>query len=146
MYLLDTNYCSRIIFGDVSVLTRVRTLDSTLLSTSVIVRGELVFMAWKSTQRTDNLTNIESFLMDIYIHPIDREVADAYGQLKATLFDHFGPREKQARRRATLESIGFTENDLWIASTAIAHDLTLVSSDGDFRRMQDAWTFSLELW
>jgi tRNA(fMet)-specific endonuclease VapC len=146
MYLLDTNYCSRIIFGDSHVLERVRVLESTLLSTSVIVRGELMFMGWKSTQRTDNLINIESFLQDIYIHPVDGEVADAYGQLKAALFERFGPREKQARRRATLESIGFTENDLWIASTALANDLTLVSSDSDFQRMQEAWTFPVEAW
>ena len=146
MYLLDTNYCSRIIFGDSSVIERVRELDNTLLSTSVIVRGELVFMAWKSMQRTDNLANIEFFLQDIYIHPVNKEVADTYGQLKAALFDRFGPREKQARRRATLESIGFTENDLWIASTAISNNLTLVSSDSDFQRMQEAWSFPVEAW
>ncbi len=146
MYLLDTNYCSRIIFGDSQVLARVRALDSTLLSTSVIVRGELVFMAWKSTQHTNNLVSIESFLQGIYIHPVDREVADVYGQLKASLFDRFGPREKQARRSATLESIGFTENDLWIASTAIANDATLISSDSDFQRMQEAKNFPVEAW
>jgi tRNA(fMet)-specific endonuclease VapC len=146
MYLLDTNYCSRIIFGDSAVIARVRTLDSTLLSTSVIVTGELVFMAWKSAQRTDNLQSIESFLQDIFIRPVDREVADIYEQLKSSLFDRFGPREKGARRRATLESIGFTENDLWIASTSIKFYLTLVSSDSDFQRMQEAWNFPMEIW
>ncbi len=103
-------------------------------------------MAWKSAQRADNLANIEAFLHDIYIHPVDSEVADVYGQLKAMLFDRFGPREKQARRRATLESIGFTENDLWIASTAIRNDLVLVSSDSDFQRIQEAWAFPVEAW
>lgn len=31
-----------------------------------------------------------------------------------------------------------TENDLWIAATAITHDLTLVAADNDFLRVQKA--------
>lgn len=31
-----------------------------------------------------------------------------------------------------------TENDLWIAATALAHDLTLISVDGDHVRMAEA--------
>lgn len=31
-----------------------------------------------------------------------------------------------------------TENDLWIAATAITHELTLVAADSDFARLQKA--------
>lgn len=31
-----------------------------------------------------------------------------------------------------------SENDLWIAATAITHDLTLVTFDGDHERLRDA--------
>ncbi|MEH2168503.1 MAG: PIN domain-containing protein [Nostoc sp.] len=42
--------------------------------------------------------------------------------------------------------MGFDDNDLWIAATAIYHNITLVSADGDFTRIQQIYSFSVESW
>ena len=77
---------------------------------------------------------------------MDEQTAQTYGQLKADLFDHFGPKERAARRRFTLASLGFTDNDLWIAATALQHGIIVVSSDSDFARVQEVRPLSLESW
>jgi predicted nucleic acid-binding protein len=38
----------------------------------------------------------------------------------------------------TAGSLQVTENDLWIAATAITHDLMLLTADGDQDRMREA--------
>jgi tRNA(fMet)-specific endonuclease VapC len=42
--------------------------------------------------------------------------------------------------------LGVGENDLWIASIAIQNNLTIVSADGDFKRIREVWNFALESW
>jgi tRNA(fMet)-specific endonuclease VapC len=85
--------------------------DATI-ATCAIVRGELIFMAEFSQQRAINLRRVETFLSRIIVYPIDEEVADWYGSLKARLLDRFGPKAKTKRRRTTLVGIGISDNDL----------------------------------
>jgi len=146
IYLLDTTHCSRIMEGDAAILERLRDNASIVTATSVIVQGELVFMARKSEQTSANLSRVERFLQGIRIYPVDGETAIRYGGLKADLIRHFGPKEKSKRRRVTLAQLGFGDNDLWIAATALRHGLTVVSHDGDFQRMREAQDFPLEAW
>ncbi|MEA2574197.1 MAG: tRNA(fMet)-specific endonuclease VapC [Chloroflexia bacterium] len=146
MYLLDTNYCSRIIQGESGRITRFQGLSDLDVVTSAIVRGELVFMAENSEQRESNLARVILFFRDVGVYPLDDETAEIYGQLKARLARHFGPKDKSKRRGFTIAQVGLTDNDLWIAATAIQHDLILVSSDSDFQRIQEAWAFPVEAW
>ncbi|GAA5530726.1 hypothetical protein Hgul01_04549 [Herpetosiphon gulosus] len=62
--------------------------------------------------------------------------AHTYGSLKAAVLQHFGPKEKAKQRHTALHQRGFSENDLWIAAIALQYQLTLVSMDSDFQRMQ----------
>lgn len=79
MYLLETNHCSLAILGNSNILNRLVTIENSLVSTCVIVQGELVYMAERSQRQEDNLALIHRFLMGIYIHKIDELTANIYG-------------------------------------------------------------------
>jgi tRNA(fMet)-specific endonuclease VapC len=146
MYLLETNHCSRIILGDPKVLDRITQVGEQNLLTCAIVQGELVYMMTKSQQRAANLAILEEFLQDIAIYRIDEKTAEIYGQLKTRIFNHFAPKDPAKRRKTNILSLGFGDNDLWIAAIALQHNLILVSCDSDFQRMQEAQPLTLESW
>jgi tRNA(fMet)-specific endonuclease VapC len=146
MYFLDTNHCSRIISGDQQVIQAAFTRRSEGVSISVIVQGELLFMAEYSERKAENIARVQSFLGGFDIYPINSEVSNTYASLKAKLLDTFGPQDKAKRRRTRIQAIGFDDNDLWIAATAIQYDLLLVSSDSDFDRIQQVEPLKVESW
>jgi tRNA(fMet)-specific endonuclease VapC len=146
MYLLDTNHCSRILQGHPSVIRKLEELSNKTISTCAVVYGELTFMAQKSQKKAENLCLIREFLKDIKVYPINNKTADIYGRLKASLLDHFGPKEKTKRRRADTVKLGFGENDLWIAAIAKQFELIVVSSDKDFERIREVENICLESW
>ncbi|MDZ7992723.1 MAG: type II toxin-antitoxin system VapC family toxin [Nostoc sp. EfeVER01] len=135
MYLLDTNHCSRIIFGETNVIRRLQEHIGLGVATSVIVQGELLYMVQKSSQQQANLRFVKTFLQTIDLYPISGEVADVYGSLKGEIVEHFGPKDKAKRRKFTVQDLGFSDNDLWIASTALHYNLTVISADSDFQRI-----------
>ncbi|MBD2168754.1 type II toxin-antitoxin system VapC family toxin [Calothrix membranacea FACHB-236] len=146
MYLLDTNHCSRIIFGESNVIQQLQTHSEAGVSTSVIVRGELLYMAAKSEQTAANLQRIQAFLNTIDLYPINLPISDIYGELKGELVNAFGPKQKAQRRQFNIQTLGFGDNDLWIAATAIYYNLTVISTDNDFQRIQQVRSFALESW
>jgi tRNA(fMet)-specific endonuclease VapC len=132
--------------GDPQLLAHIDEIGDAPIATSFIVRGELLFMAYNSRQRVANVARVRAFFEGIGLYFVDEETADLYGELKAALVQHFGPRERASRRRTTATQLGFDDNDLWIAATALRHGLTVVSSDSDFARMAEAKPFPLEQW
>lgn len=146
MYLLDTNHCTFLIEGEPTVINHLQEVGNALTVTSIIVAGELQFMAQNSQQKTANLLKIRAFLQRIDVYSIDLAIAQIYGEFKTELIRQFGPREKSRRRTTKLGEIGISENDLWIAATALRHSLTVVSTDSDFERMRQVREFNLESW
>lgn len=146
MYLLDTNHCSYLIDGQPDVVAALRSKGSAPVTTTVIVQGELLFMAHNSEQLLANLRRVQALLQRVRLYPIDPETAEIYSELKAALFARFGPKEKSKRRRFTLSQLGVSDNDLWIAAVALRHDLILVSADTDFARLQQVRTLKIENW
>ena len=146
MYLLDTNHCSLAIQGQPDILSRLNTIGDFRIATCVIVQAELIYMAENSQRREANRHRIEEFLANIFIYGIDAATATIYGQFQAELMQRFGPKDKAKRRRTHTSDIGFSQHDLWIAAIAVQHDLTVVSTDRDFQRMQEVRALSLESW
>jgi tRNA(fMet)-specific endonuclease VapC len=124
-YLLDTNHWSFLQRGETSVVEHVRRLPSTTrLFMPVIVQAELLagIESVSGHKRQDELRRRynEVLHQSAGILVIDSGVATHFASIYAQL------------RRAG-QPIGV--NDIWIAATAFAFDMILVSSDPDFHRI-----------
>ena len=146
MLLLDTNHCFPIIAGHPLFLDRLRNVGWESILTSVVVAGELYYGASISERADENWLRVSRFLRSVEIVPISSSIAGEYARLKASLLDRFGPRERTKRRNFDLARLGFRDNDLWIAATAIDRGAMLVSADPDFARMREVVDLTIEDW
>jgi tRNA(fMet)-specific endonuclease VapC len=146
MYLLDTTHCIKIMSGDSEVKLKLSNTTNIKMATCLIVRGELMFGVHKSDQVAENLQKIERFLEDTPLYGMDIETTNIYGKLKASIVERFGPKDKSKRRNVKTESLGFKDNDLWIASIAIQHDMILVSADKRILELQGIIGLKVESW
>jgi len=146
MYLLDTTHCLQIIFGFPQFNEKRKELENVTLATCTIVRGELLYGVFKSERPNENLCKVENFLESMRVYPIDNQTANIYGELKCEILDQFGPKLKSKRRNVKTESLGFKDNDIWIASTAIQHSLTVISADNHFVRLIGLKGLKVENW
>jgi tRNA(fMet)-specific endonuclease VapC len=105
-----------------------------------------MFMAEKSDRKLENLNRVVDFLAGLTVYLVDQKTTEFYGELKAKVIDRLGPKEKAIGRRVRVIDLGFSDNDLWIASVAVQHNLTLVSSDSDFERLAAIGNFGVETW
>jgi tRNA(fMet)-specific endonuclease VapC len=80
MYLLNTNHCSLAILANPNVLSHLAAIENSLVSTCVIVQGELVDMAERSQNIENNLAIINNFMKGIQIHNIDEFTKKGRGQ------------------------------------------------------------------
>jgi tRNA(fMet)-specific endonuclease VapC len=146
MYLLDTTHCIKSISGNDEFDNKLSNMLDAQIATCLIVRGELIFGAYKSDQFSENLHRLERFFAEIPVYGINIETTDIYGKLKAYIIERFGPKDKAKRRNTKPESLGFKDNDLWIASIAIQHDLILVSADAHIQRLDGMVGLKVESW
>ena len=113
MYLLDTNVCIALLNGrPVSVAARLRVHSPVEIRLSSVVKAELYYGARHSSRVAENLTLLHRFFEPYVCLPFDDRCAEHYGQIRADLARDGTP-------------IG--PNDLMIAATARANELTLVT-------------------
>ena len=114
-YLLDTNIVIALLEGEKVVLEALTNINELFLSS--IVLGELYYGAFKSKRPLDNVARIVELTDSVAIISCDHSVAQRYGEVKNGLSNKGRP---------------IPENDVWIAATAISHELTLVTRDRHF--------------
>ncbi len=130
-HLIDSDICVHFLGGRAPAVRRkFLAVDRGRLAISAVAAAELWYGVWASTRVAENLAALEEFVKTIAILPFDRGCAVEYGKVRAHL------------RR---QGISVGPNDLLIASTALAHDLTLVTANTrEFGRIPglrlDDWT------
>jgi tRNA(fMet)-specific endonuclease VapC len=129
-YLLDTNICIYLSKRSrPGLLTKLAQVPVDQAGISVVTYGELVYGAFKSERREENLHTIGEFIEAFRPLPLPVEAGHAYGRIKENL-------------RAKGQIIG--EDDLWIASHALAEGYILVTNNmREFRRIKG---LQLENW
>lgn len=114
-YLLDTNICIYIAKQKpVSVLNKFEKLQVGSVGMSIITYGELLYGAYKSQSHKKTIAFLEDLVSLIPPLPLPTDAAKHYGEIRGKL-------EKQGK------PIG--NNDLWIASHALAMELILVTNN-----------------
>jgi len=110
--MLDTNICIYILKQRPdSVLKALQRYKIGDIGVSMIVYGELVYGAYKSLKKIENLAAIEMLMDMLELMPVNEEVIHHYATVRSEL-------AKQG------QIIG--ANDLWIAAHALSLDIPLV--------------------
>lgn len=110
-FLLDTNICSAYLKGDGRVFNRMIQYAGGL-AVSAIVVAELYSWVYRAKTKPDRLQGLSELLSSMQLLPVDHDVARKFGEIRASLLDKGRPTP---------------EIDLLIGSTALVHDLTLVT-------------------
>lgn len=115
MYLLDTNVCIAVLNGSSqSLVARLQRHSPGDILLCAVVKAELIYSAYHSSQVADNLRLLHRFFEPFVSLPFDDGCCDVYGRIRNDL----------AREGAPIGP-----DDLLIAATAVANDVTLVTAD-----------------
>lgn len=122
MYLLDANACIRILNNtSPPLIERLAQHEPSAMRLSSVVKAELLFGARRSERVQENLELLARFFAPFVSLPFDDRCAEEYGLIRAAL---------------TRLGTPIGPNDLMIAATARAYDLTLVSHNvSEFSRV-----------
>jgi tRNA(fMet)-specific endonuclease VapC len=127
-YLLDTDACVWLLRGQAAMRARVRAASPDDLAISSMTEAELRFGALKSSDPARNLARVEALLSaPLAILPFDR-----------------GAARRHAEARFALRARPIGERDLVIASTALAHGLSIVT--GNVRELGRVPELEVEDW
>jgi tRNA(fMet)-specific endonuclease VapC len=110
-FLLDTDICSAHLKGVGAVTGRLLQYTGRL-HVSVVTVGELYTWAFRAGATPRRQTALRDLFDDVVVLDVDVAVAERFGRLRAALLD-------EGRSPPSM--------DLFIAATAIDHDLTLVT-------------------
>jgi tRNA(fMet)-specific endonuclease VapC len=129
-YLFDSDHAVALLRNHPSIRSTIENLpDDAELYTSVITAAELFYGAYGAQDSPRRAEEVKRFLADVDVLGLDLEATEIYGRLKAEL-----------RAQGHL----IEDNDLYIASIALRHDLTLLT--GNTRHYKRLPTLRLETW
>lgn len=118
-FLLDTNVIIALFSGEKRVAERISETEVLIPGTAL---GELYYGARKSVHAAENLAKIQQFAAATQVLSCDAVTAWIYGEI---------------RNQLRLKGRPIPENDIWIAATAIQHDVTLATRDEHFDHVSD---------
>ena len=124
--LMDANVIVRDLNGDRELINELSKISS--LCTCTVVLGELMYGAAKSAHVVQNKQNAKSFCSRYPLLGVSNIVAEFYGEIKKDLLSH---------------SNVMPENDMWIAATALANDMTVITQDKHFEHIQNLMVIKL---
>jgi tRNA(fMet)-specific endonuclease VapC len=110
-YLLDTDTCSAHLRENPAVTGRILKYSGRICLSMISV-GELMTWALRKTASPRRLQGVQELMRDATLLDVTEDVANRFGLLRAQLLDAGRPTP---------------DMDLWIAATAIVHDLVLVT-------------------
>ncbi len=114
MYLLDADWVISFLNGRANAVELMERLADDGIALSIITWGEIDEGLLGVPDAMGRISQFEAFTAALDLVTLDLEIARSYGQLRSKL-----------RAQGSL----IPDNDLWVAATALAHDLTLVSRD-----------------
>ena len=136
-YLFDTNIWSYAFEQATFVTDKIQKLENSQIYLSVVVWGEVIYGA-----KANPKFNFDQYKKFIHrnkplIIPIDKNVAEAFGSLKAAISEKRSDKAFRSKvGRASLlknpmasKDMGVHENDLWIVAQSLAYNLVLVTND-----------------
>ena len=124
--LMDTNVIVRVLNGDRELINELSKISS--LCTCTVVLGELMYGAAKSAHVVQNKQNAKSFCSRYPLLGVSNIVAEFYGEIKKDLLSHGNV---------------MPENDMRIAATALANDMTVITQDKHFEHIQNLMVIKL---
>lgn len=124
--LMETNVIVRVLNGDRELINELSKISS--LCTCTVVLGELMYGAAKSAHVVQNKQNTKSFCSRYPLLGVSNIVAEFYGEIKKDLLSHGNV---------------MPENDMWIAATALANDMTVITLDKHFEHIQNLMVIKL---
>ncbi len=143
-YLLDTNIFEYWLNEErrehAAILNHLDKLPASApLTTSLIVLAEVSYGFHLAAQECQaHSKQVLDFIKTEFPRSlsISHSTTQVYGKLRAALYEKYAPKKNRKGLRpeqlidpATSKSLGIQENDLWIASQAIEHNLVLVTND-----------------
>jgi len=114
-YFLDTNICIRILTGNSqNVIDRFEAINLDDIMLPSVVAAELVYGAYKSVKRDDNLMKIREFIKQFTMVGVDSAVIEFYGQIRSDI---------------ERKGLPIGANDYFIAAITLANNGVLVTNN-----------------
>ncbi len=114
MFVLDTNIVIAAMNGRREVVERRAGLEPGAVAVAHIVIAELLYGAYRSARRQENLAKVERMRSIFRVLPVSDAVIDCYARTRAALVD---------------QRVAKSDFDLLIACTALVESATLVTDD-----------------